>query len=142
MPGNASYEDDPTIAGDTLLLRRVLTRPDVTVVWDENLNRWRPSSAAFDDHPNGTPMSIVLSDALEALGRPHESALAGHEDTHSLAAVKASVARQCAQGISREPTVDEPAHGIVFGRKSKKVRSTLAKQAVWVVPPRISRIRG
>lgn len=122
-----AYVDDPSIADDTLLLRRILTRPDLSVVWDDNLGRWRPSSAAFDDHPNGTPMSVVLSDTLESLGRPLESALDGHEETHSLAAITANDARHHAQGVAREPTVEEPAHGVVFGKKSKKARSSLAK---------------
>lgn len=137
-----AYEDDPSIADGTLLLRRVLTRPDVSIVWDDNLSRWRPSSVAFEDHRNGTPMSIVLTDTLDAMGRSYESALAGHEDTHSLAAISAGLARQCAQKVAREPTQDEPAHGVVVGQKTKKIQRKLAKAAEWIVEPRITRSRG
>lgn len=139
MTSQPVYNDDLSIAGETLLLRRVLTKPDLSIVWDANLNRWRPSSAAFDNHPNGSPMSIVLGDTLKQLGRSNESALRGHEMTHSLAAITAQVARDGGQGVAREPTVDEPAHGVVFGNKSKKVRASMAKQAVWIIPPAIAR---
>ena len=80
-------------------------------------------------------MSVVLADTLETLGRPYESALAGHSDGYSLASITAGLARDAEQGVAREPTAEEPAHGVVFGNKSKSIRSRLAKAAEWVVPP-------
>jgi len=82
-------------------------------------------------------MSVVLSDTLEKLGRPMESALIGHGDGFSLASITAGLARESTQGVAREPTTEEPAHGVVFGRKSKSIRSKLAKSSEWVVPPEL-----
>ncbi|MEW8691415.1 MAG: hypothetical protein AB2535_10025 [Candidatus Thiodiazotropha endolucinida] len=128
------YTDDETIDNETLLLRRVPSTPKLTIIWDSNLNTWRPSSAAFDNHPNGSPMSIVLSDTLDETERPYESVLQGHEG-FSLAAFKARIARENNQGIAREPTTEEPAHGVVFGDKTKSVRKKLAKASNWIVEP-------
>ena len=121
------YADDESIAGDVLLLRRVPTKPNVNVVWDDNQARWRPSSASFDNHPNGSPMSVVLSDTLEKLDRPMESALIGHGDGFSLASITAALARDSMQGVAREPTKEEPAHGVVFGKKSKSIQQICEK---------------
>lgn len=129
-----AYIDDPTVDDDVLLLRRIPVNP-ACVVRDENLGCYRPSSAAFENHSNGTPMSVVLSDTLDALGREHESALGEYVENFSLASFKASTARACDQGISREPTDEEPAHGEVFGEKPKSVRRKIAKSAEWIVPP-------
>lgn len=130
-----AYRDDETIAGDTLLLRRVPTNPAINVVWDDNLRCWRPSSASFEDHENGSPMSVVLSDTLEQLGRPMESALSGYETGFSLAAFPASLARANGQGVARDPIPEEPAHGVVFGKKTKAISRRLAKGSRWIVPP-------
>jgi hypothetical protein len=40
-----------------------------------------------------------------------------------------------AVGIARDPLPDEPAHALVFGKKTKAVKSRLAKGSSWVVPP-------
>lgn len=48
----ASYAGDPTILDSADLWRRI---PSWHIVYDQNLQRLRPSSAAFEDHPNGSP---------------------------------------------------------------------------------------
>ncbi len=126
--------DDLTIDNETLLLRRIPTNP-VCIVRDDNLGCWRPSSASFENHPDGSPMSVVLSDTLDELDRPYTSALGDHGEDFSLASFKAGLARECNQGVMRKPTEEEPAHGEVFGNKSKSVRKKLAKNASWIVPP-------
>ncbi len=125
------YVDDPTIPDSSVLWRRI---PPRHFVRDENTGRMRPSSAAFEDHPNGSPMSVILGDVLLASGRFAEDALAGHAD-FALAAFAAGLARQFGQGVMREPLDDEPAHAIVFGEKPKRVGRMLAKAAEWVIPP-------
>ena len=132
-----SYTDDATVLDGTLLLRRVPDDPGRQLVWDGNQQRWRPSSAAFNDDRRGDPMSVTLEDTLRELGRPLESALDGHEEGYFLAAITALLARQNNQGIQRDPLREEPAHGLVFGKKSKAVRSRLAKGAAWVVAPKL-----
>lgn len=130
----ADLEDDPSIRNECELLRRVPCKLNVNLVWDDNENRWRPTSASFGDHPNGTPMSVVLGDELEAAGRDASEVLVGH-DNFALAAITASIARDCQQRVARDPLEEEPAHGLVIGEKKRSTRSKLAKAAKWVIAP-------
>lgn len=132
---DADYEDDKSIRDECELLRRVQVRPDISIVLDENLGRWRPSSAAFRDHRNGSPMSVVLRDDLENENRSLEEILHGHEG-FALASITAGFARQCNQKIVRDPLPDEPAHAHVIGNK-KKVSRKMAKEAVWIFEPNV-----
>lgn len=125
--------DDKTIRDECELFRRVLVTPGVHIIWDNNLGRWRPTSAAFRDHQNGSPMSVCLGDILVELGRPPESVLQGNEGL-ALAVITAGLARQNNQGVVRDPLPDEPAHGHVVGKKKKEAR-VMAKTAAWVVDP-------
>jgi len=127
----AAPPDDPTIADDAVLWRRV---PRHHFIPDQNLGRMRPTSAAFEDHPNGSPMSVLLQDLVLASGRTAESVLPSREE-FALASITAGFARSCNQGVVRTPQLDEPAHADVVGNKTESVRKRLAKEARWVVPP-------
>jgi hypothetical protein len=124
---NPSYTDDPTIPDEAELWRRI---PAWHFYYDPNLQRVRPASSAFDDDDDGSPMSVVL--AAESAGP--DSVLAGHTG-YALAAFTAELARQCNQGVVRDPLPEEPAHALVFGRKTDSVKSRFAKRSTWVVPP-------
>lgn len=78
-------------------------------------------------------MSVVLA-AVAALGGcgPHD--VLGRHDRYGLASITAGLARAYRQGIARDPTPQEPAHAVVFGKKTKSTKRALAKQAQWVVP--------
>ncbi len=130
---HTDLEDDPTIRDECELLRRVPIKPAVHIIWDDNQKRWRPSSASFQDHPNGTPMSIVLRDELENAGRNLDEVLIGHDD-FALAAITAGTARENQQRVARDPLPEEPAHGLVIGKK-KKAKREMAKVAQWVIAP-------
>lgn len=121
------YADDPTIPDEAELWCRIPPR------WfhhDELLGRVRPAKAAFDDAPDGSPMSVVIG----AEARSPDSVLAGHSG-FALASFTAGLARECGQRITRAPTPDEPAHALVSGRKTDGVRRRLARGSTWVVPP-------
>lgn len=130
MP-TASYADDPSVRDEAELLRRI---PPEHVVPDQNQGGIRISSAAFTDHPNGSPMSVVLAEVLAGTGRSSQDVLVGLQG-FALAMITAGLARECHQGIAREPLEDEPAHGVVFGRKTRAVMRGLASAARWVIPP-------
>lgn len=121
------YTDDQTIQNDDELWRRV---PPWWLVSDEMLSQPRISSAAFDDSPNGSPMSVVLANE----SRGPESVLEGHKG-FALVSITAGLARECSQGVAREPLREEPAHAVVFGKKTKAVQRRFAQEANWVVPP-------
>ncbi len=100
------YEDDKSILDDAKLWRRI---PPWHVVEDKNRGGKRISKAAFEDHPDGTPMSVVLGEEVLAAGRDAYSIIAGHTDFY-LAFVTGGLARSLNQGIMRKPLDDEPAH--------------------------------
>lgn len=125
------YEDDPTIVDDAELWRRI---PPWHVVEDKNRGGKRISKAAFEDHPDGSPMSVVLGGEVIASGRDAQSVVAGHAG-FCLASVTAGLARSLNQGIMRKPLEEEPAHAEVFGKKTDSVRKRFARAAVWVIAP-------
>lgn len=133
--GQKELKDDLTIRDECHLLRRIPAIAEINVVWDDNLNRWRPSSASFKDHQNGTPMSIVLGDELDRADRHYNEVLIGH-DEFALAYITAACARENNQCVARDPIPSEPAHGIVIGKKRSASRK-MAKAAEWVIPPPI-----
>lgn len=125
------YEDDATILDGEVLLRRI---PPWHFLFDKNLNRWRPKSAAFDDHPNGSPMSVSLKEVMERDGRTASDAVSGHSG-FGLVSFTAGFTRKCEQGVARDPRPDDAAHAVVFGPKPKSVQRKLAKEAAWIVLP-------
>lgn len=123
----AGFVDDPTIADQDELWRRI--HPS-QVVPDGNSGRLRISSGAFFDSSDGTPMSVCL-------GREDtpDRVLAAHRGD-LLAALLAREVRDLAQGVHRAPTVEDPSHAFVFGKKTDGVRRKLAAaSARWVVGP-------
>jgi hypothetical protein len=120
-------DDDPTISDDAELWRRV---PPDFYIHDERLGHRRPSSGAFDNHRDGSPMSAVLA----AESRGVEAVLAGHEG-YGLVAITAGLARACGQGVVRAPLPDEPAHAHVVGPKTNSVKKRLAREARSIVEP-------
>src|SRR5438876_11908353 len=102
---NDGYSDDPTIPDEAELWRRI---PPWHFVKDENLGQIRPSKAAFDNHPNGSPMSVVLADVVVETGRGPDAVLAGHRG-FALAAITAGLARGGQEGVAREALPQWPA---------------------------------
>ncbi len=123
--------DDPTILDADPLWRRI---PPRHFVPDENRGGMRPSSAAFEDHPNGTPMSVVLGKEVLAANRGPESVLTGL-DGYGLVEFTAGLARESGQSVIRAPTQQEPAHAEVVGKKTGSVRRKLARSSTWIIPP-------
>lgn len=128
-----NFPDDPSIQGDTELFRRI---PPKHYFFDENENRWRPSSAAFEDDADGDPMSVYLSTVMLRENRAPACVLAGHEG-YSLASITAGFARAQNQTVHPKPLLDESSHAVVCGdkRKGKKKapRRQFALKATWVV---------
>lgn len=125
------YTNDPTIPNDAELWRRI---PPHHIFYDENEGRWRPSTAAFENHPNGSPMSVLLGEMVLRSGRGPLDILTGYEG-YALASIAAGLARQCNQGVAREPLPDEPAHAVVFGEKTYSVKKRFACGCGWAVGP-------
>ena len=127
-------EDDVSIRDECQLLRRIPNKPKLNIIWDDNLRRWRPSSASFEDHPNGTPMSVVLMDDLESAGR-NVIEVTNNPEEFALAAITAGCARLNNQKVVRDPLPEEPAHALVIGNKTRSCRRNFAKEAIWIIEP-------
>ena len=127
------YTDDPTIYDDNILWRRITK---VQCVDDKNRGGKRPSSAAFNNHPNGTPMSVALADVFfkETSNDPNDY-IKGHDNVVALTSFTAGFARELGQKIIRTPLPEEPAHAEVPGKKTDSVRKQFAKKAQWIIPP-------
>jgi len=132
-----NFPDDSSIADDTSLLRRI---PPWHRFFDENENRWRPSSAAFEDDDDGDPMSVYLSSVLLQENRKPSTLLAGH-DRYSLASITAGLARTSNQTVHPDALPEESSHAVVCGDKGKDKKNApkrrFAKAASWVIfdPP-------
>src|ERR1700674_870735 len=103
-----NFPDDPTIKDDTSLLRRI---PPWHRFFDQNENRWRPSSAAFEDDDEGDPMSVYLSTVLLRENREPSVVLAGHKG-YSLASITAGLARRYSQTVHPDPLLEESSHAV------------------------------
>ena len=121
------FVDDTSIPDTSELWRRI---PPRHFYADDNESGMRPSSAAFEDDPDGGPLSVFL--AAEALAPQH--VLEGHEG-YALAALTAGFARANCQIIARDPRPGPPGHALVVGRKTHGTRKKFARQARWVVSP-------
>jgi len=107
-----NFPNDPTIAHGVALLRRV---PPKHFYFDDNLGRWRPSSAAFEDDEDGDPMSVYRQDLIEAEGGPIRRIMVGHEG-YALASLTAGQVRSKDQTVHPDPLPEESSH--TLGPKS------------------------
>jgi hypothetical protein len=121
-------EDDKTISNEVVLWRRIPHKPS-HCIYDHNLKRWRPTSAAFKDHPGGSAMSVTID-----VGQEPITAIANYPGQY-LAAITAGTVRGLGQVVVRKPVPDDANHAEVAGSKPKKVSSDMAKAAKWIVAP-------
>ena len=124
MP-NSSPEDDPSIANEIVLWRRV--HPEQVVPGQDN--ETLPSSQAFQNTSGTNGMSVNLADDTTV-----EDTLRGYED-HFIVAFEAGPVRALNQGIVRRPLADNPAHAEVTGNKTKGVRRRLSAMSSWIKHP-------
>ena len=128
MPPSQAVDppDDPSISNEALLWRRI---PDHHFVPMPD-GRIRPSSAAFEDDPNGDPMSTVLAQP----GRDPFPVLLGNAGG-ALAAISVQLIRALGSQVQRKPTTEEVDHVVVIGNKTPGKRKRVARECVWVIPP-------
>ena len=72
----AKFPDDPECADGVVLLGRI---PKEHVLYGKNLGRVRPSSAAFEDDQDGSPMSVYRQDVIDREGDEPARVMVGHE---------------------------------------------------------------
>jgi hypothetical protein len=125
-PDGAPPSDDATIAGDTELWRRI---PPKHWISDADSAGWRISSAAFEDSPDGSPMSVVI--ASECTGGLNT--LLKNLIGFGVAVLTVQQLRARGLGVVRFPDADLPGHAHVIGRKSQSVRRKLAREDARII---------
>ena len=132
--------DDVSIADDESLYRRV-RGDNINTVFDENLNRLRPSGAALEIADDG--VSVFISSAVADLGLGPAAVADGHSD-YGVAECQVAACRALDLGVVPDPIdppahVCDPAHALVKGEGGrnalKKKASKLAKEFVFVIAP-------
>ena len=124
----SDWKDDPTIEGNERLLRRI---PKTWV----RLNRdgtLKITSAAFKDRE----LSVNIESLMVQDGRNAKDSLRGYSG-YGLASINSGVAREHHQAVIRQPTEEEPAHGIVFGNKPRSVARKMRNCAELIVKPQV-----
>jgi hypothetical protein len=119
----------PPILPDALLWRRV---PEWHWV-DDGSGGKRPSSAAFEDDPDGSDLSCTVA-AESTLARAFDP-VRGNPKAFALAEFRFDVAIAKGQAAKRDPTEEEPAHVLLVGKKTKGVRNALVTASRWAWPP-------
>lgn len=128
-------QDDPTVLNDDRLLRRVQAHPNQLVT--ETDGSKRPSSAVFKDRE----LSINIESVMVAQGRSPEDTLAGFSGWY-LTSITAGEVRSYdrVKGESHPIVRDadppnDPAHGLVIGRKSNAFANAIRRSHKWIVAP-------
>jgi len=122
--------DDPEIKNESRLWRRI--SPAFYQI-NPATGRPRLSSAAFDDSKDRSPMSVVLADRHDA---PRSAEIwIQRFPGYGVAELSAGSARMFDQGVAHTPTTEESAHGSVFGKKTKPVKSGLRGAAKLLISP-------
>jgi hypothetical protein len=119
--------NDPSIGDHEVLLRRV--QPEWLVPGGEG--RLRIASAAFKNEE----LSVLFRALLMKQRRPIPNVLAGRAG-QCLCSITAGLAREVNQGVVYDAAPpNDPAHGLVIGKKTRAVANRLAREAAWVIPP-------
>ena len=92
-----AYGDDPSVSNDEILYRRVRREQ---WHWAEG----RPQSGAFDDSPDGSPMSVALHSLLLSAGLKPQDLLAGHAE-FGLVRFTAELARGLGLAVTTKPNL-------------------------------------
>lgn len=120
--------DDRAIADETPIWRRISPQ---WWVRDENRGGFRVTSQAFQDHRNGSPMSVAIATECS------EEEFIGDHAGYGIAQLLVGEARGCNQGVVRAPLRELPAHAHVVGKKNTRNRQCLRDAAQVIVEPAV-----
>jgi hypothetical protein len=122
-PPAAPPPDDASIPNTAIVWRRI-TREQYS------REEHRPTSAAFCDSSDGTPMSATMP--------PDDLSAADYAKTwgaFGVAALTVGQLRALGLGVTRIPADIDPYHVGVHGKKTGKCRNGLKKTCSWVHEP-------
>lgn len=130
----------PEIKDEDFVLRRIPNNID-NYVYDDNIQRRRPSSSWFSDKAtNGMEVSVTLENELLSNGRTHQDALCLSNPIHEgfgLGKIGVGFLRNLAipQEIKPDPTQEDPFHALVIGKKTKKMQRSIAIETEILIEP-------
>ena len=114
-----NFPDDPEIQDTHQMLRRI---PPWHVVPDANAGGSRPSSAAFEDDDDGSPMSVYRRTVIEATGGNIDRVMVGHVG-YGLAGINAGDLRSRDQTIHSDPCLKNLLMPLSADRKPIRIAS-------------------
>ena|ERR1043166_372743 len=119
--------DDPSIPNTDRLFRRVRTNQ----LFTEANGSQRPTSAVFKN----TELSVNIESLMVNQGRPPEDTLAKFPNDY-LTSITAANVREHRYPIVRDTDPpNDPAHGLVLGKKSNTFANAMVRAHQWVVAP-------
>ena len=92
------------------------------------------TSAAFEDDPDGGPMSAYRGDVIESEAGDVRRVMTGHQG-YALVALTAGQVRSKLQTVFPDPLPEESSHVKVCGPKTKATRRWFSQQGEWAIPP-------
>lgn len=122
-------EHDESVPQDATLWRRIPDRHWV----DDGRGGKRPSSAAYEDDPDGSPTSVTI--AAESTVARCLDPVRALSSLFAVAQFPAKAATDKGLAVRRQPTAQEPAHALLIGNKTKSVRNHLVTNSTWAHRP-------
>jgi hypothetical protein len=120
-------QDDPTIPNTDRLLRRVRQNQ----LFPESDGSQRPSSAVFKN----LELSVNIESLMIEQGRPLEDTLTNHADEY-LTSITAAQVREYGNPVIKDTAPpNDPAHGLVLGKKTHGFANAMVRAHRWIVPP-------
>jgi hypothetical protein len=117
-----------------MLYRRVPPTVDLYLVWDDDRQCLRLSTAAFKDRDDEA--SVDVGDCLQDYELDPESTLGAFKDKgFGLVQITTSQASAVGAQVRRDPKPDNPCHGLILGKLRRAAREELCFAARWVVQP-------
>jgi hypothetical protein len=126
MP-DQTEEDDLSIPNTDRLFRRV--PPNQLEPLEDG--SWRPTSSVFKTER----LSVNIECLMVEQGRPAEDTLANYPD-HYLTSILAGDVRAKGHPIVKDAAPpNDPAHGLVLGKKKGSFANAMLASHRWIVPP-------
>ena len=119
--------DDTTIPNTDRLFRRV--RENQLVKLDDGSRR--PSSALF----KAATMSVNIESLMIEQGRPPEDTLTGYPGEYLTSIIAGDVRAHGLRIVKQTELPNDPAHGLVLGKKRDSFANAMARSHQWIVPP-------
>jgi hypothetical protein len=126
MPGETT-EDDLSIPDTDRLFRRV---PENQLEPLEDGSQ-RPSSSIFKH----TELSVNIECLMIEQGRPPEDTLTGYPGNYLASIVARDVRAHGHPIVKCTKPPNDPAHGLVLGKKKNSFANAMLRSHQWIVPP-------